>query len=301
MDESNANAYGRSVALAAGLRSVLARNPSAMTCRGTVSYLIGSGDVALIDPGPDDPTHLAALLAALAPGERITTIFVTHAHRDHSGLAPALAKATGAPVLAFGNATAGRSALMEDLARRDPSLGGEGVDHGFRPDITLADGERVAGDGWDITAIHTPGHFGNHLCFQAGDWLFCGDHVMGWSSSVIAPPDGDMGAYMRSLDRLAATGAARLFPAHGAPIDDPASRIAELIRHRQMRAAAVAEGLRAAPATASELALQIYRDTPAHLLPAAALNVFAHLIDMSDKNQARPMGKIAFTTPFRLY
>ncbi len=284
--------------LVPGIRRVLAANPSAMTGRGTNSYLIGTGAVALIDPGPDDPAHLAALLAALRPGESISHILVTHAHRDHSGLAPALARATGAPVLAFGDARAGRSPLMEMLAESHRAPGGEGVDAAFRPDILLADGDTVGGGDWELGVLHTPGHFGNHLCFDWAGQVFCGDHVMGWSSSVIAPPDGDMRAYMASLGRLAAARPVRLFPGHGEAVTDPAGRIAELTAHRRARAEAIAAALQRGPATATELARQIYHDTPAALLGAAALNVFAHLIDMTERNTAMPLGQIGFQTQF---
>ncbi len=294
---------GRVERLMPGLRRVLAPNPSAMTGRGTNSYLVGEGAVALIDPGPDDPAHLAALLAALAPGERISHILVTHAHRDHSALAPAAAAATGAPVLAFGDALAGRSPQMAALAARERPRGGEGADRAFRPDVALADGAVIEGSltdggGWQITALHTPGHFGNHLCFAWGDQIFSGDHVMGWSSSVVAPPDGDMAAYMASLDRLAAAGAARLWPGHGDPVTDPASRIASLAAHRRSRSAAILARLADGPATATELAAAIYTETPPALLPAAALNTFAHLIELSDLNHARPQGPLSFTTRF---
>jgi hydroxyacylglutathione hydrolase len=287
------------VELAAGLRRVLAPNPSPMTFRGTNSYLVGRGRVAVIDPGPDDPAHLAALLGALGPGERISHILVTHAHRDHSALAPALARATGAPVLAFGDAAAGRSARMQALAAREPGIGGEGADDGFRPDLALADGASVEGDDWRLTALHTPGHFGNHLCLVWQGGIFSGDHVMGWSTSVVAPPDGEMGAYMASLGRLAEAGAARLFPGHGEPVEDPAARIADLIRHRRDREAAILAALAEGPATAEALARAIYTDTPAALLPAAARNVYAHLIDFTDRNLALPEGELAFSAPFR--
>lgn len=288
------------VELSPGLRRVIAPNPSPMTGQGTNSYLVGQGRVALIDPGPDDPAHLAALLAALDPGEVISHIFVTHAHRDHSALAPAAARVTGAPVLAFGDATAGRSALMAALARRERPLGGEGADATFRPELTLADGDVVDGGDWQIAALHTPGHFGNHLCLAWGDQVFSGDHVMGWSTSVVAPPDGDMGAYMRSLDRLATIRAARLWPGHGAPVEDPGARIAELTRHRQARAKAIRTHLASGPATASDIARALYTETPPALLGAAALNVFAHLIEMTEENHTRPEGDIRFATRFQL-
>lgn len=267
-----------------GLRRVLAANPSPMTGRGTNSYLVGTGHVALIDPGPDDPAHLAALLAALGPRERISHIFVTHTHRDHSALAPRLAAATGAPVLAFGGAEAGRSPLMQALAARETATGGEGTDAAFRPDATLADGQRTAFGDWDIGACHTPGHFGNHLCFRFRDQVFSGDHVMGWSTSIVAPPDGDMGAYMRSLDLLRALGPRRLWPGHGDPVADPAARLDELIAHRRARAAAILASLGHGPATATELARAIYTDIRPTLLGAATLNVFAHLIELTEGN-----------------
>jgi hydroxyacylglutathione hydrolase len=290
---------GQTEVLMPDLRRVLAPNPSPMTGRGTNSYLVGRGEVAVIDPGPDDPTHLAALLAALGPGERISHILVTHAHRDHSALAPGLSRATGAPVLAFGDAAAGRSPLMEALARTEKPFRGEGADRDFRPDICLTDGaEVVSPAGWTLRAWHTPGHFGNHLCVQWGDQVFSGDHVMGWSTSIVAPPDGDMGAYMRSLDRLAALGAARLWPGHGDPVEDPAARIRELASHRHARARAIADHLRAGPRTAEELARLIYTETPAALLGAATLNVFAHLIEMTETNRASCDGPLRIEARF---
>jgi len=299
-DPMPAAPYGLCQTLGADLRLVLAPNPSAMTGAGTNSYLLGRRDLAVIDPGPDDADHLAALMAAVGPGQRISHILVTHAHRDHSGLARRLAQATGAPVLAFGDAQAGRSALMQDLAAREGSAGTEGTDTDFRPDHCLADGETLGGDGWRLTALHTPGHFGNHLCLQSGDQLFSGDHVMGWSTSVIAPPDGDMGAYMRSLGRLRQAAAGRLWPGHGAPVDDPAARIDALAAHRRARAQAIRQGLLAGPATATTLAREIYHDIPAALLGMAALNVFAHLIEMTEENMAEPQVPLRFDTPFRL-
>lgn len=290
----------QSVFIEKGLRRVLAPNPSAMTHKGTNSYIVGKGEVAVIDPGPDDDGHLAALLAALGPGERVSHIFVTHAHLDHSALAPRLARATGAPVLALGAADAARSPLMTDLAARGRYTGTEGTDLTFQPDIHLADGAQIEGDGWRITALHTPGHLSNHLCLMWNGGAFSGDHVMGWSTSIVAPPDGDMGAYMRALDRLAGSGPSRLWPGHGAPIADPGGRIADLVAHRHARAAAIRAALRDGPMDASSLAARIYSDIPARLLPAAALNVFAHLIEMLEKNEAAPLSELAFASPFAL-
>lgn len=264
-------------------RVVLAPNPSALTGPGTNSFLLGRREVAVIDPGPDIPAHLDALIASAAGPDnsgRITHIFVTHAHLDHSAGAGRLAQMTGASVLAFGDATAGRSPAMQALAAQGLH-GGEGVDHDFRPDRVLSDGAVVETDEWRLTAIHTPGHMGNHLAFAAGDTVFCGDVVMGWSTTLISPPDGDLADYFRSLDRLAAAGARRLVPAHGAPIEAPDIRLAELAAHRRTRTAQILTALRDNPATAADLAARIYDIAPA-LLPAATRNVLAHLLALHD-------------------
>ncbi|WP_347313503.1 MBL fold metallo-hydrolase [Defluviimonas sp. SAOS-178_SWC] len=290
--------HGEVQRLAPGLRVVVAPNPSPMTLHGTNSYILGEGRVTVIDPGPADPRHLAALLAALAPGETVARILVTHAHLDHSPLARPLADTTGAPVLAFGDATSGRSELMERLAAAGGLDGGEGVDAGFAPDITLPDGAEIACDGFTLTALHTPGHFGNHLSFQWGDAVFCGDHVMGWSSSLVSPPDGDMGAYMASLDRLARLAPARLFSGHGNPVGDATDRIAALAAHRRTREAAIRAALAEGPADATTLARRIYAETPPALMPAAARNVLAHLLDLTERNLASPVDPLSAEARF---
>lgn len=280
------------------VRRIRANNPSAMTGTGTNSYLLGQDQVVLIDPGPDDPRHMAALLDALTPDERIAAILVTHAHLDHSALAPRIAARVNAPVMAFGTADAGRSPLMQSLIAAGLSSGGEGVDLAFRPDETLQDGQTLRIGDTQIRALHTPGHMGNHLCFACGDILFSGDHAMGWASSLVSPPDGDMGAYMTSLHRLAALNWSQMLPGHGEPVTNPAARLAELIAHRHTREAQVLHALSLSPGTAADLAAWIYQDTPAALLPAAARNVLAHLIDLSDRNLAHPQGEITAQTIF---
>ena len=206
--------------IAPGLRRILAPNPGPMTHWGTNSYVLGEGRVAVIDPGPESEAHLAALLTATR-GEEITHILVTHAHADHSPLAKHLARATGAPILGFGPAEAGRSALMERLATEGLAGGGEGVDGNFCPDTRLHEGERVQGDGWVLDVLHTPGHFAGHLAFRFGDEVFTGDHVMDWASSLVSPPDGDLGAFMATSERLKGLKAARFHTGHGNAIDAP--------------------------------------------------------------------------------
>jgi glyoxylase-like metal-dependent hydrolase (beta-lactamase superfamily II) len=266
------------------IRCLLAPNPSALTGAGTNTWLVGSTGLAVIDPGPDDPVHLAAILAAVGTGQRIERIIVTHAHLDHSALAPRLAARTGAPVHAFGTATSGRSDVMARLAPTLPDHG-EGLDQAFSPDVTLADGETVAGPDWSLRAIHTPGHLGGHLCLALGDALFSGDHVMGWSTSVVSPPDGDMGAYMASLHRLTDRSWTRFLPGHGATITEPDQRLAKLIAHRKGREAQILAALAEGPARISDLTSRIYTDIPAHLHAAAARNVLAHLIDLAVRNR----------------
>ena len=280
------------------VRVVLAPNPSAMTQDGTNTYILGHGRVAIIDPGPAIAGHMAAILATLLPGEQISHIFVTHAHRDHSGLAPPLAQATGAQVYAFGPADAGRSLVMQRLAKLLPIGGGEGVDETFRPDITLADGDRIFGDTWALEAIHTPGHMGNHLCFAAGTTLFSGDHVMGWSTSLVSPPDGDMTDYMTSLQRLAARHWELILPGHGAALHKPAIRLAELLAHRHAREAALLAALGASATNIATLTSLVYRDLDADLIPAARRNVLAHLIDLERRKLVRAM---PFSNPDALF
>lgn len=274
----------------AKVRVIRANNPSALTGPGTNSFLIGDRAVAVIDPGPDDPAHVEAILAA-AQG-RVSHILVTHAHLDHSAGAARLAAATGAPVLAFGAAGDGRSPIMARLAEAGGAGGGEGADPGFRPDARLADGARVAGEGWVIEAIHTPGHMGCHLSFRLGEAVFCGDLAMAWSTTLISPPDGDLIDYLRSLERLAALAPRILYPAHGDPIEAPLPRLAELAAHRRERTAQIMAALDQAPGTPAQLAERIYTGLPPALLPAAARNVLSHLIALTELGAALPVGPL---------
>lgn len=274
------------------LRVILAPNPSPLTGPGTNTFLLGRDQIAVIDPGPDLPEHRAAVLAAAgAGGGRITHIFVTHAHRDHSPGAEPLSRETGAPVLAFGPALAGRSVPMQRLAATGLIGGGEGVHDGFAPDVLLRDGETIKTPEWRLTALHTPGHFGNHLCFRWDGTVFTGDLVLGWASTLISPPDGDLADYLRSLDRLAALGSERFLPAHGDPVEDPAARLAELAAHRRARTAQIVAVLRDGAVTAEVLTRRIYTDIPTALLPAATRNVLAHLIALAD------LGAVSCETP----
>ena len=276
---------GTPIALAPALRRIVAPNASPMTWRGTNTYLLGNRNIAVIDPGPDSPVHMDAILAALTPGQKITQILVTHSHLDHSPLAAALSGATGAPVVAFGDSSAGRSAAMQACLNAGMQSGGEGIDHGFRPDIIAQDGDQIDAGDTALTAIHTPGHMGNHLSFVWDDAVFCGDHVMDWATSLVSPPDGDLTDFMNSCDRLLNIPATVFHAGHGAPITAPHERLKWLITHRLGREAQIIEQLGAGPATAAELAEKIYVDTPAALIPAATRNVFAHLIDLEGKNR----------------
>lgn len=276
---------GEAERVAENVRRVLAPNPSPMTFRGTNSYLLGEGDVTLIDPGPDDAAHLAALIAALSPGERIVRILVTHSHRDHSALAPALSAATGAPVMAFGDSSAGRSAAMAALLAAEGESG-EGRDAGFRPDETLPHGARIDTAAGVVEALHTPGHFGNHLSFRLGDIVFSGDLAMGWSTSIVSPPDGDMGEYMASLRLLEGLRPAMLLPGHGAPVAPAMERLAWLAAHRRAREAQIVAALASGPQTVPQLTRAVYADTAEILLPAAARNVLAHLLDLRQRGVA---------------
>ena len=270
---------------APGLRCVLAPNPGPMTHWGTNTYILGEGRVAIVDPGPEDTTHLQALMVATS-GETITHILVTHAHADHSPLARKLADATGAPVIGFGPPHAGRNATMTRLATEGLAGGGEGVDREFHPDVTVGDGDRIEGDGWAVDVLHTPGHFAGHLAFAFAEGVISGDHVMDWSSSLVSPPDGDIAAFMATCTKLRDLKAARLFTGHGRSIEDPADRLNWLIEHRRARETAIRNTLSRKPQYISKITARVYTDIPSAMLPAAARNVFAHLIDLVDRNLA---------------
>ncbi len=261
-----------------GIRRILAANPSPMTHWGTNTYVVGEGRVAIIDPGPALPGHLNNILTSLNTGEKVEAIFVTHSHRDHSELSQPLAQATGAPILAFGDSNAGRSAFMKKLATQGNAGGGEGVDRDFRPNEPLSHQQTVNGTNWSITALWTPGHFGNHMCYAWNDVLFTGDHIMGWASSLISPPDGDLSAFMTSAEQIAIRSDRVFFPGHGAPIATPKMRTRWLIEHRKSREAEVMSVFKNGPATISHIADCIYPDLPPLLVPAAKRNIFAHLI-----------------------
>ena len=289
---------GPAIELGDGLRRILAPNASPMTYRGTNTYLLGKTDIAVIDPGPDDPAHLSAILAAIGPKQRVSHIIVTHTHVDHSPLARALSAATGAPVLAYGDAQAGRSAVMHDLALTGLAGGGEGIDAGFRPDQTVQDAQIITGTDWSLEVIHTPGHLGNHIALGWGQACFTADHVMGWASSLVSPPDGDLTDFMASCHRLRARDWQVFHAGHGAPITDPAGRLDWLIAHRSGRETEILSALSRGPATAHTLARLIYTDTPSIFLPAAERNVLAHLIDLTGKSIVSPTGPLAATATF---
>ncbi len=285
--------HGTAVRLSPLVRRVVAPNPGPFTFTGTGTYLVGRGRVAVIDPGPDLPAHVDAILAATA-GETITRILVTHTHRDHSAAAARLAAATGAPTCGYGPHGSGRKRRDGDAPDDDTALVEEGADRDFVPDITLRDGDLIADEGWRLEALWTPGHTSNHLCFalDAERALFTGDHVMGWSTSVIVPPDGDMAAYLAALERLHRRDDAILWPTHGPPIRAPRRFLDALIAHRHAREAAIEAAVRAGRSRLAEIVSAVYADTPKALHEAAACSVLAHLIHLAERGRLRIDGAI---------
>ncbi|MVO14285.1 MBL fold metallo-hydrolase [Parasedimentitalea huanghaiensis] len=298
-DDFNPNP-GEAIELEPGLQRILAPNPSSMTYRGTNTYVIGETDLAVIDPGPALPDHLQAILSAVEPRQKVTHIIVTHSHLDHSPLAAELSQITGAPIYAYGSSAAGRSEVMTRLAAAGMTGGGEGIDLDFQPDLTVAHGDIIKGSDWALEVIHTPGHLGNHIALAWNDACFTADHVMGWASSLVSPPDGDLSDFMASCYRLKERQWRVFHPGHGAPVTDPTARLDWLIAHRQSREAAVLECLAQGPATALSLAQVIYTEIPASLLAAAERNVFAHLIDLVGKNRVSQIGDLEPTSKFQL-
>ena len=293
---------GQELVLEQGLSVVTAPNASPMTFTGTQTYLLGTDTLAVLDPGPDNPAHLDALLQVIA-GRPVSHIIVTHSHVDHCPLSRSLSEHTGAKIWGFGSAHEARSPVMERLAQMGDLGGNEGIDQNFSADHKLADGDRIAGDGWTLEAIHTPGHLSNHLCFAwlETDAVFSGDHVMGWATTMVSPPDGDLTEFMKSLSRLQTRTSDRVYyPGHGAPVTDPAGMVAHQLAHRKMREAQIMETLGGGGADAFGLAKRIYSDVDQRLIPAAARNVFAHLIDLSEREIVEVSGDINKDSIFTL-
>lgn len=274
------------------LARVIAPNPSPYTAEGTNTWLLGHEEICVIDPGPDDPRHLEAILAALG-GRPVGAIVVTHAHVDHSPLAPALSAEVAAPVLAFGDARAGWRPVPEAVG------GGWGIDWSFLPDRMVGDGEEIEGEGWRLVARHTPGHMGNHICLDDGRRLFSGDHAMGFATTLVSPPEGDMGDYVDSLRRLIGLGPRVLVPGHGNIVADGAARLRTLLENRVAREAEVLDALDRGPRAAADIAASLYAGLPKALRGAASRNVLAHLINLDRRGLTAAEGGIAEGAIFR--
>ena len=281
------------------IRCLLAPNPSPMTGPGTNGYIVGEGRVAIVDPGPDDDRHLAAWRDALA-GEEVSHILITHAHLDHSGLARRLSDAVRAPVVGFGPWDAGRSETMARLFGLDGVAGGEGVDRGFDPDERVSHGDAIAGPGWRLKVMHVPGHFAGHLAFALDGAILTGDHVLGWTSSLISPPDGDLRQFLASCVKLKRRRARVFLPGHGDPVTDTAGRLDWLVAHRRERERQIVTALSEGETEIGALVRRLYADTPATLHPAAARNVLAHLIALVEDGRVAAVPEIGIDARYRL-
>ncbi|MFY0595777.1 MAG: MBL fold metallo-hydrolase [Cognatishimia sp.] len=298
--DENPPTAGEVLQLEPDVRVLLAPNPSPMTYWGTNTYLLGHKEITVIDPGPMDEAHLEAILGALTPEQSIVQIIVTHSHKDHSPLATPLKTKTGAEIIAFGRSDAGRSTAMSALLQTSELGGGEGVDIDFNPDRVVADGDHLAVEGRDLQVIHTPGHMGNHISLAWRDACFTGDHIMGWASSLVSPPDGDLTDFMASCERLAQRSWRVFYAGHGAPILNPNERLNWLITHRRGREADILAALKKGPATAGSLAALIYQDVNPKLLPAAERNVLAHLVDLFGRGIVKQQQAFEINATFEL-
>jgi glyoxylase-like metal-dependent hydrolase (beta-lactamase superfamily II) len=300
--------YGAVDQLTPRLRRVIAENPSKYTFHGSGSYIVGRGEVAVIDPGPDKDGHLTALLAAVE-GEQVTHILVTHTHRDHSPLARRLAAETGAPIWGCGphdphdewphDPADDEEAAEADEDGEERTEGGFDADH--VPDRRLEHGDVVDGSGWQIEVVHTPGHTSNHLCFATDDGaLFSGDHVMGWSTSVIGPPDGDVAQYLASLRLLLGRDDATYWPTHGPPVTDPHGLVRAFLAHRAERTRQILSGLAGGTSTIAELVPVMYAEVDKGLWRAAAASTYAHLLMLIDEGTVEADGPPRRTARFQL-
>lgn len=311
--------YGEVVQVAPLIRRVIANNPSKFTYHGTGTYIVGEGDVAVIDPGPALDSHRDALTAALA-GSRVRAILVSHCHSDHSPLAAWLREHTGAPTIANGPHRVDPDWVDDDTPDEpdepeaaDAAAGDggtpsaakveEALDLDFDPDVRVADGEvAAAGDGWTLRAVHTPGHTSNHLCFWLDEQraLFSGDHIMGWSTTVITPPDGDMRDYFASLQRVRSLDPAVLWPTHGAPVTEVRPFVDAFVQHRLDREAAVLAAVRDGVALVPDIVARLYANVDRKLHKAAGRSVLAHLVKLVDDGLvALDVAQPGVTTPYR--
>jgi glyoxylase-like metal-dependent hydrolase (beta-lactamase superfamily II) len=273
--------YAKLEPLAPGIARVLAHNPSAFTYTGTQTYLVGEDELAVIDPGPDLPEHVRAVEAAIG-GRPVVAIMCTHTHRDHSPAAKPLAQAVGAPIVGCAPL-----ALETVGPRADASFDGD-----YTADRVLGDGEAIEVDGAAITAVATPGHTSNHLCFAYDGALFTGDHVMAWSTTVVVPPDGDMAAYMQSLDKLRQRDDRIYFPAHGAPVTKPQQYVRSLIGHRMQRERQILRLVAEQPRAIPDIVANAYPGLDPRLVIAAGGSVLAHLMDLERRGLVEREGEI---------
>ncbi len=288
-------AHGQAVPVAEHVQRITVNNPGPFTFHGTNSYIVGDRSVCVIDPGPEDEAHFAALMTALA-GREVTHIAVSHTHKDHSPLARRLKAETGAQIVAEGPHRPARP-----LHEGETNPFAESSDVDFVPDIALSEGDVVEGDGWRLTTILTPGHTANHAAFALDDQgiVFSADHVMAWATSIVAPPDGAMGDYMASLERLLSRDDRVYFPGHGGPVKDPAAFLRGLRTHRRMRERAVLERIRAGDRLIPDMVKTIYASTDPRLHGAAALSVLAHLEDLVEKGQVETDGPARLSGVYR--
>ena len=287
---------GKVKEVAPQVRALVANNPGPFTYKGTVSYIIGRGKVAILDPGPDDNAHIGALLDAVR-GETVTHVFVTHTHRDHSPGVPKVKAATGAKVFAEGPHRLARPLHIGEMRRLDAS-----ADMDFAPDVKLSDGDVVSGDGWTMEAITTPGHTANHMAygFKEADLVFAGDHVMAWSTTIVAPPDGAMSDYMASLQKLARRSEPIYLPGHGAPVRDAPRYVQFLIQHRHGREASILHRLGKGPADIPTIVKAVYIGLDPRLAGAAALSTLAHLEDLAARGIVATDGPPSIGGTYRL-
>jgi glyoxylase-like metal-dependent hydrolase (beta-lactamase superfamily II) len=278
------------------VRRIIANNPGPITFTGTCSYIVGTGKVAVIDPGPDLPGHVEALLGEVR-NETVTHVFVTHTHRDHSPAAAAIRAATGAAIVGCGPHRPARALFTGEVNPLEASS-----DRDYAPDRELGDGDAVEGDGWTLAALATPGHMANHLAFSLVEEkaLFSGDHVMAWSTTVVAPPDGSMSEFMASLDKLRGRDETVYWPGHGGPVTEPQRFVRALVHHRRQREASILNRLAAGDSTIPEIVTAIYQGLNPALVGAAGLSVFAHLEDLVARGQAATDGPPALDGRYRL-